>query len=186
MESTSSTTTPCPRLRPAARAGGGPPASFHTLARAFARALATRPAAAASTWSNARQHVAGEATAPNTSRWWRSVSMSAIASPPPAIMTARSVSTRPRSWPGHQPRRASAVDKCPVSPLRSASIRSSAAPACDTTPVPSAVMRNPFDHAVDCTSKVPLPLRELSISQSTVSLTGEALSPIYTPTTGHT
>jgi hypothetical protein len=167
--------------------GGGDPVRYEAEdpPATFACAVAMRRNPAGSISSSARQAVAGEATTPNTSGWWRSVSMSQIASPA-AIITARSVSTLPRSWAGHQPRRASASDSCPVSPVRSASIRSSAAPACDTTPVPSAVTRNPFDHAVDCTSKVPLPLRELLMSQSTVSLTGEALSLIYTPPNGHT
>jgi hypothetical protein len=50
------------------------------------------------------------------------------------------------------------------------------------TPVPSAVTRRSRDHDVNCTAKVPLPRENLIDSTPSVSLTGEALSPIYTPT----
>ena len=50
-------------------------------------------------------------TGPSTCLWWRSTSMSAIASPPSASRTARSTSTRPRSWTGWNERRFSALDR---------------------------------------------------------------------------
>ena len=68
--------------------------------------------------------------------------MSAIASPPPAIKTATSTSTRPRSCVGVNPRRARAPDSASVRPTRSASSRVATFPACATTPLPSAEKDN--------------------------------------------
>jgi len=99
VASTSSTTTE-PRFVPATRLAGIPPTAANcaqTLRRVRARATWTFASRAAVSSSRQRHTVAGDATAPNTPCWWRSTSMSAIASPPPAIITATSVSTRPRS-----------------------------------------------------------------------------------------
>ena len=54
------------------------------------------------TASSVRHTVGGDATGPSTPDWWRSTSMSTIASPPSASITATSVSTRPRSWTGDE------------------------------------------------------------------------------------
>ena len=135
----------------------------------MARAVAIRFNAAGVTSSNARHTVAGEATGPSKLSWWRSVSMSAIASPPATRTVARSTSTRPRSWTGTNLRRANACDKASVSPTRSASSRTAAAPANGTTPVPSAVTDNPCDQPVRFTSKVLLALRERDPRQASFS-----------------
>ena len=59
------------------------------------------PLSAAGVSSSSVRHTVGaDATGPSTWPWWRSTSMSAIASPPSASSTARSTSTRPRSWTG--------------------------------------------------------------------------------------
>ncbi len=65
--------------RPAARATGGCRISAQTRARTLARAI--RRSCAGPISSKARQHVAGEATDPNTSTLSRSTSMSRIALP---------------------------------------------------------------------------------------------------------
>jgi hypothetical protein len=149
MEFTSRTTTPAPMSRPAARDAGGPPNSCHILARIFARARAIRRGWTAPISSRARQTVVSEATGPNTSCWWRSTSMSQIASPPSAIITARSTMTLPRSWTDHRRWRASPADTPdqprPVSQYpqqRRTDMRH------HTRPV-----RGSFDHAADCTAE---------------------------------
>ena len=158
VASTSSTTV-SPRSVPATFEAGSPPrlaASWaHTCRRTLARAFSTRRIAAGVSSSRVRHTVGADATGPSTWRWWRSTSMSAIASPPSASSTARSTSTRPRSWTGRNERRANAVDRPPVSPTRSASSRIATDPACATTPVPSAVTDNPDDHVICFTREVP-------------------------------
>ena len=81
--------------------------------------------------------------------------MSAIASPPPASITATSTSTRPRSCRGTNPRRASALQTSPVNPVRSACRRRPTLPAWATTPAPSPVTDKPADHEVRFTYGVP-------------------------------
>jgi len=81
--------------------------------------------------------------------------MSAMASPPPAIKTATSTRTRPRSCVGVNPRRDIAADRAPVRPTWSASSRVATFPACATTPDPSAENDRPVDHDVCFTCKVP-------------------------------
>jgi len=81
--------------------------------------------------------------------------MSAMASPPAAIIVATSTRTRPRSWPGMNPRRATADDRASVRPVRSASIRTATLPAWATTPLPSPVTDNPADQDVLFTYQVP-------------------------------
>jgi hypothetical protein len=116
--------------------------------------------------SKVRHTVGGEATGPSSSTWCRSVSISAIASPPAASITATSTHTWPRSYPGVKPRRANAVDKPPVSPTRSASSRTATAPASGTTPSPSAVTDNPCDHDLRFTCEVPSSKRIWTLSKS--------------------
>jgi hypothetical protein len=67
VESTSSTTTPAPMSCPAAWACGTCLISVQTRVRTFARAALIRRSCAAPISSKARQHVAGDATGPNTS-----------------------------------------------------------------------------------------------------------------------
>ena len=81
--------------------------------------------------------------------------MSAITSPPSAIITARSVRTRPLSLPGVNPRRATACDNAPVRPVLSARARSNTNPARDTTPRPPTSTDKPLDQSVLCTYEVP-------------------------------
>jgi hypothetical protein len=47
-------------------------------------------------WTYARRYVAGEATSPSRSRWWRSTSIPRMVLPPSAIIAAVSASTRTR------------------------------------------------------------------------------------------
>ena len=82
--------------------------------------------------------------------------MSAIASPPSAIIVATSTTTRPRSCLGMNERRARAFDSSFVRPVRSASSRTEIEPACATTPVPSAVTDMPPHHELRFTYGVPL------------------------------
>ena len=95
--------------------------------------------------------LASEATGPYSSALSRNPARSDSTRPPSAIHTAASASTRPRSWTGANPRRRSARDSAPVSPVRSASSRSTADPACDTTPCPPTSTVRSFDHALSCT-----------------------------------
>jgi hypothetical protein len=109
---------------------GSPPGSRdHTWRRTRARAVAIFFSLAVLTSSRARHTVGGEATGPSTPAWWRSTSMSAIASPPSASITATSARTRPRSWTGVNERHAIALDNSDVSPVRSASRRIATLPA---------------------------------------------------------
>jgi hypothetical protein len=110
VASTSRTTRSFSRVRPATRAAGGPPARSHTRALVRARAFSTRRSLAGVSSSRARHTVGGEATDPSTASWWRRVSMSAIASAPPASMVATSTKTCPRSCPGTNPRRDRALE----------------------------------------------------------------------------
>ena len=81
-----------------------PPGSCaHTCRRTLARAFSIRRSAAGVISSRVRHTVGGDATGPSTWLWWRSTSMSAIASPPAASIVATSTSTRPRSWTGTEP-----------------------------------------------------------------------------------
>jgi hypothetical protein len=68
----------------------------HLLAAA-ARATAIRSSAALSTASRVRHAVGVDATAPNNSGWSRNTAKSEMASPPSAIITAKSTTTWPRS-----------------------------------------------------------------------------------------
>lgn len=159
MVASTSSTTVSPRSVPATRLAGSRPCRSttraHTCQRVRARAASTFFNRAGVNSANARHTVGGEATGPNTSPWWRSTSMSPIASPPSASITATSASTRPRSWVGVNEPRASAADNDSVSPVRSASIRNPTATACATIPVPSPVTDKPADHDVLFTYGVP-------------------------------
>ena len=150
-----SRTTVAPRSVPATLLAGTPPGSRdQTRRRTRALAAAIFFTRAGVTSSRARHTVGGEATGPSTAAWWRSTSMSAIASPPSASITATSLSTWPRSWTGderaahHRPRQLA------VRPVRSASRRSPTLPAWATTPTPSAETDNPDDHDVRFTYRV--------------------------------
>src|SRR6266704_6360091 len=93
--------------------------------------------------------------------------------PPSAIITAVSVSTRPRSWPGVNPSRCSTRDRAVVRPVRSAVSRNAAAPACAITASPSAVTVKPLDHPVESfTRKVPLDMGLIWTSQPGFSQIG--------------
>src|SRR5665811_1172561 len=81
--------------------------------------------------------------------------MSAIASPPSAIITATSTRTLPRSWTGENDRRARALDNWAVRPVRSPTRRSPTLPAWATTPDPPPVTDKPADHEVRFTCRVP-------------------------------
>ena len=97
--------------------------------RIEARAFSTRFNLAGVSSSRARHTVGAEATDPSTSSWWRRVSISAIASPPPASMVATSTNTCPRSCPGTKPRRDRAPESSRVRPTCSASRRTAVPPA---------------------------------------------------------
>src|SRR2546425_808593 len=103
-----------------------------------------------------RNAVGTEATAPKTSACRRRPSRFARASPPPAMVTARSEITLPGSW---RRRRlhigASASDRASVSPERSAISASRRLPAWVATPLPSAVTFNGGRHLVAFTEDVP-------------------------------
>src|SRR6266702_494866 len=93
--------------------------------------------------------------------------------PPSAIITAVSVSTRPRSWPGVNPSRCSTRDRAVVRPVRSAVSRNAAAPACAITASPPAVTVKPLDHPVESfTRKVPLDMGLIWTSQPVFSQLG--------------
>lgn len=113
VASTSSTTTSL-RSVPATLEVGTPaslPASSaHTWRRTRALAVWILFIAAGVNSSSARHTVGADATGPSTEAWWRSTSMSEIASPPSASITATSTRTRPRSWTGVNDRRLSALD----------------------------------------------------------------------------
>jgi len=100
VASTSSTTV-SPRSVPATLLVGMEPCRsmswVHTWRRTRARAAAIFFGRTPVTSSSARQTVGGEATGPSTPACWRSTSMSVIASPPSASITATSAGTRPRS-----------------------------------------------------------------------------------------
>ena len=93
-----------------------------------------------------------------------------MASPPVVIIVATSTRTRPRSWPGVNPRRRRARDGRSVNPTRSASIRTATLPAWATTPVPSPDTTNPVDHAVLFTYQVPSRLRTCVVANPSISL----------------
>src|SRR5438270_1124459 len=103
-----------------------------------------------------RNAVGTEATAPKTSACRRRPSSFARASPPPAMVTARSEITLPGSW-----RRrglhigASGSDRASVSPERSAISASRRLPAWVVSPLPSAVTFNAGRHLVAFTWYVP-------------------------------
>src|SRR5947209_14223961 len=103
-----------------------------------------------------RNAVGTEATAPKTSACRRRPSRFARASPPPAMVTARSEITLPGSW---RRRRlhigASASDRASVSPERSAISASRRLPAWVARPLPSAVTFNAGRHLVAFTWYVP-------------------------------
>src|SRR6266550_5434606 len=127
-----------------------------TALRTSARATRMAASSSSSTASTTRNAVGTDATAPKTCGWWRSVTRFERASPPPAMVTARSTSTRPGSW---RRRRlhigASAADKAPVSPESSAISASRRVPACEATPLPSAVTFNGGRDLVAFTWNVP-------------------------------
>jgi hypothetical protein len=97
------------------------------------------------TSSRVRHAVGGDATGPSTLLWWRSTSMSAIASPPSASIDATSTRTRPLSWSGTKLRRNIALDSSAVRPVRSARSRVAMPPAWATTPTSSADTDKPAD-----------------------------------------
>src|SRR5438105_7835170 len=103
-----------------------------------------------------RNAVGTEATAPKTSACRRRPSRFARASPPPAMVTARSEITLPGSW---RRRRlhigASAAARAAVSPERSASSASRRLPAWVASPLPSAVTFTAGRHLVAFTWYVP-------------------------------
>src|SRR2546429_5559983 len=103
-----------------------------------------------------RNAVGTEATAPKTSACRRRPSRFARASPPPAMVTARSEITLPGSC---RRRRlhigASASDRASVSPERSAISASRRLPAWVASPLPSAVTSNAGRHLVAFTWYVP-------------------------------
>src|SRR5438309_1733388 len=103
-----------------------------------------------------RNAVGTEATAPKTSACRRRPSRFARASPPPAMVTARSEITLPGSW---RRRRlhigASASDRASVSPERSAISASRRLPAWVASPLPSAVTFKAGRHLVAFTWYVP-------------------------------
>src|SRR5437899_422667 len=103
-----------------------------------------------------RNAVGTEATAPKTSACRRRPSRFARASPPPAMVTARSEITLPGSW---RRRRlhigAGASDRASVSPERSAISASRRLPAWVASPLPSAVTFNAGRHLVAFTWYVP-------------------------------
>lgn len=104
----------------------------------------------------ADQAVGVEATGPNTSPWSRSTARSAIASPPSASITARSVAVRPGSCPVPRGRNGlSVVEYAVVRPVASARSASKRAPACPTTPEPSADTWSLGREPIPCTQKVP-------------------------------
>src|SRR5437870_2081246 len=106
--------------------------------------------------STTRNAVGTEATAPKTSACRRRPSRFARASPPPAMVTARSEITLPGSC---RRRRlhvgASASDRASVSPERSAISASRRPPAWVASPLPSAVTFNAGRHLVAFTWYVP-------------------------------
>ena len=123
--------------------------------------------------------VESDATGPNNALWSPSTAMSAMHSPPSAMLTARSASTRPGSWTARGRRKpASACDRSPVNELRSARSASSRDPACDTTPAPSAETTTLGRAPVLCTRKVPL-VRRIRTLDKPYPPSTEALS-VYT------
>ena len=145
-----STTVPAWLTPPANVDSGGRPSGScdHMCTRAAARTRAIAAGRLVPISPNARNTVVSDATGPNTAPWARSPSTSTMSRPPQAIITATSVSTRPRSWTGTNPRRASTPDNPSVKPDLSASIRSGTAPTIDATPSASAVTRRSRLHAV--------------------------------------
>lgn len=104
-------------------------------------------------------------------------SISAIASPPSASLTATSISTRPRSWRGVNEVRATALDSSLVNPVPSASRRNPTLPAWATTAGPSRYrpasrplstlqLRSAlqFEALKTSQSQVPLPDRDFRVS----------------------
>lgn len=104
--------------------------------------------------SSVRHTVGGEATGPSAPAWWRSTSISAIASPPPASITATSVNTLLRSCTGVNPQRSIVLDNSAVSPDRSARNRVTTLPAWATAPT-SAETHKPANHEASFTYQVP-------------------------------
>lgn len=100
VASTSKTTT-SPKCVSATGLGGTPLGKCaHTWERTLALAAWSFRSLPALTSRKVRHTVSGDATDPHTSDWWRNTSISVIASPPSAIITAVSVSTPPRSCTG--------------------------------------------------------------------------------------
>ncbi len=119
---------------------------------------------------------------PSTGAWWRSTSMSAIASPPSAIITATSTSTRPRSWTGTNERRAIALDNSAVRP---SGRPAGAARRCPRGPprrhhhrILTDLPTTKYASPTEC-----LPVGELGPSQAQVSPAGQALRCFYAPIT---
>src|SRR5437879_8107629 len=103
-----------------------------------------------------RNAVGTEATAPKTSACRRRPSRFARASPPPAMVTARSELTLPGSCRRRRWRiGASGCDRASVSPERSAISASRRLPAWVASPLPSAVTFNAGRHLVAFTWYVP-------------------------------
>lgn len=136
----------------AALVGGYSAACSQATSRAWARAEASEASAVSSTSASSRQAVGVEVTGPKTVAWSRSTARSAMASPPSAGITARSVAIRPGSCPVPRGRSGlSAVECAAVSPVASARSASSRAPACPTTPEPSALTWNLGRDPIACT-----------------------------------
>ena len=127
------------RRRPARPAAPdqSPPRAAPRPDRAPARAAGMPPRSTSPTESSTRRHIVSEATGPNTSRWWASVAMSPMHSPPSASITAISTSTRPGSCAiCGVIRDANTADNRAVILVRSARSASSRVPTCDAAPAP--------------------------------------------------
>jgi hypothetical protein len=133
---------------PATFDAGTAGSKLHTRRRILARIFSTRFNAAGVTSSMLRHNVGGDATAPSSSDCWRSVSMSAIASPPAASII-RHIHPHPAPVMNrHEAAAAQRRGQPAVRPTRSANSRRVTAPASGTTPGPSPVTDNPCDHDV--------------------------------------
>lgn len=121
--------------RGAARTAGMPPscsaACIQATSRARARVERRETSVLPSASASSRQAVGVAATEPNTPAWSRSTARSAMASPPSASITARSVAIRPRSCPVPRSGRSgpSAVEYATVGPVASAISASIRTPA---------------------------------------------------------
>ena len=125
--------------------------------RAAARTARSRTRCASSTRATARHAVGSEATGPNSLPWSRSPARWVNASPPSAIVTARSASTRPGACRVGNARYVSSSTSVhpAASPVSTVNSRSSSVPARDTNPVPSALTLTRLDRRLLFTYGVP-------------------------------